>query len=71
MLKNETTLAIGGADAEENEHCKVSPLSVYGVLGRAAVPLGGLFIVLLVFWTIFGPVVTAVLFKIFWLSSSV
>ena len=29
MLKNEPTLAIGGVDTEENEHCKVCPLSVY------------------------------------------
>ena len=29
MLKNETTLAIGGVDTEENEHCEVCPLSVY------------------------------------------
>ena len=29
MLKNAPTLAIGGVDAEENEHCKVCPLSVY------------------------------------------
>ena len=29
MLKNAPTLAIGGVDTEENEHCKVCPLSVY------------------------------------------
>ena len=29
MLKNETTLAIGGVDTEENEHSKVCSLSVY------------------------------------------
>ena len=29
MLKNAPTLAIGGVDREENEHCKVCPLSVY------------------------------------------
>ena len=28
-LKNALTLAIGGVDTEENEHCKVCPLSVY------------------------------------------
>ena len=29
MLKNAPTLAIGGVHTEENEHCKVCPLSVY------------------------------------------
>ena len=29
MLKNASTLAIGGVDTEENEHCEVCPLSVY------------------------------------------
>ena len=29
MLKNEPTLAIGGVDPEQNEHCEVLPLSVY------------------------------------------
>ena len=29
MLKNAPTLAIGGVDTEENENCKVCPLSVY------------------------------------------
>ena len=29
MLNNVPTLAIGGVDTEENEHCEVCPLSVY------------------------------------------
>ena len=29
MLKNASTLAIGGVDTDENEHCKVCPLSVH------------------------------------------
>ena len=29
MLENETTLAIGGIDTEEDEHCEVCTLSVY------------------------------------------
>ena len=29
MLKNAPTVAIGGVDTQENEHCEVCPLSVY------------------------------------------